>query len=64
MNNTAMAIHNSLTRLVEDSVANKALAPTSVPVEVFAGAAVSKRERYGIPAAAGAALALMLVAAD
>ena len=55
---------NSFTRMVEDSVTNKVLALTSVPVEVIAGDAVSKWERYGIPAGIGAVLALMLVAAD
>ena len=55
---------NSLTRLVEDSVTNKVLALTSVPVEVIAGDAVSKWERYGIPAGIGAVLALMLSTAD
>ena len=55
---------NSLTRLVENSVTNKVLELTSVPVEVIAGDVVSKWERYGIPAAVGAVLALMLAAAD
>jgi nucleotide-binding universal stress UspA family protein len=55
---------NSLTRLVENSVTNKVLALTSVPVEVIAGDAVSKWERYGIPAGVAAVLALMLAAAD
>ena len=55
---------NSLTRLVEGSVTNKVLALTSVPVEIIAGDAVSNWERYGIPAAVGAVLALILVAAD
>jgi nucleotide-binding universal stress UspA family protein len=55
---------NSLTRLLENSVTNKVLALTPVPVEVIAGDAVSKWERYGIPAGVGAALALMLSAAD
>ena len=55
---------NSLTRLVEDSVTNKVLELTSVPVEMIAGDAVSKWERYGIPAGIGAVLALMLAAAD
>lgn len=54
---------NSLTRLVEDSVTNKVLELTSVPVEVIAGDAVSPWERYGIPAALGSALALLLAAA-
>ena len=55
---------NSLTRLVENSVTNKVLELTSVPVEVIAGDSVSKLERYGIPAAIGALLALIWAAAD
>ena len=55
---------NSLTRLVENSVTNKVLALTSVPVEVIAGDSVSKWERWGIPAGVGAMLALMLASAD
>ncbi|MEW6689980.1 MAG: HAD-IC family P-type ATPase [Pseudomonadota bacterium] len=55
---------NSLTRLVEDSVTNRVLELTSVPVEVVAGEEVSKLERYGIPAALAAALAALLAAAD
>jgi hypothetical protein len=37
---------------------------TAVPVEVIAGDAVSRWERYGIPAGVGAILALMLAALD
>jgi nucleotide-binding universal stress UspA family protein len=55
---------NSLTRLVENSLTNKVLELTTVPVEVIAGDAVSKWERYGIPAAIGALLAAFLAAAD
>ena len=55
---------NSLTRLVENSVTNKVLELTSVPVEMIAGDAVSKWERYGIPAGIVAVLALILSAAD
>ena len=55
---------NSLTRLVENSVTNQVIALTTVPVEVIAGDAVSGMERYGIPAAVGAAAALLLLAAD
>ena len=55
---------NSLTRLVESSVTNKVLELTSVPVEVIAGDAMSRWERYGIPAAIAAVLALFLAAAD
>ena len=54
---------NSLTRLVENSVTNKVLELTDVPVEVIAGDAVSKLERYGIPAGIGTALALLFLAA-
>ena len=55
---------NSLTRLVEDSVTNQVLELTQVPVEVIAGGAVSKLERYGVPAGVGTAVALLLFAAD
>ena len=55
---------NSLTRLVENSVINKVLELTSVPVEVIAGEEVSKWERYGIPAGIGAALALVFAVVD
>ena len=55
---------NSLTRLVENSVTNKVLQLTDVPVEVVAGDAVSAWERYGIPAAIAAVLALLFAAAD
>jgi len=55
---------NSLTRLVENSLTDKVLALTSVPVEVIAGDAVSPWEKYGIPAGIGVVLALLFVAAD
>ena len=54
---------NSLTRMLEDSVTNKVLELTSVPVAVIAGDAVSGFERYGIPAGFGAVVALLLFAA-
>ena len=54
---------NSLTRMLEDSTTNKVLELTSVPVEVIAGDAVSRLERYGIPAGIGAILGLMFFAA-
>jgi len=54
---------NSLTRMIEDSVTNKVLELTTVPVEVIAGDAVSRLERYGIPAGIGAALAFLALAA-
>ena len=53
---------NSLTRLVEDSVTNRVIELTPVPVEVIAGDSVSKYERYGIPAALTALIALVLAA--
>ena len=58
----ATARKNSLTRMVEDSVTNKVLELTTVPVEVIAGDAVSRWERYGIPAGIGTALALLFFA--
>ena len=54
---------NSLTRMIEDSTTNKVLELTDVPVEIIAGDAVSKLERYGIPAGIGTALALLFLAA-
>ena len=53
---------NSLTRLVENSTTNRVLELTSVPVEVIAGDAVSRWERYGIPAGLGTLLALIVAA--
>jgi len=55
---------NSLTRMFEASATNRVLELTTVPVEVIAGDAISKLERYGIPAAIGAGLALLLAADD
>lgn len=55
---------NSLTRLVESSVTNRVLQLTTVPVEVVAGDAVSPWERYGIPAAIAALIALAFAAMD
>jgi Ca2+-transporting ATPase len=55
---------NSLTRLVENSVTNRVLERTSVPVELVAGDAVSPWERYGIPAALAGLLALWFAAAN
>ena len=42
---------NSITRMLEDSVTNRLLEITPVPVEVVPGAAVSRWERWGLPAA-------------
>ncbi|MFN7087433.1 MAG: universal stress protein [Burkholderiales bacterium] len=55
---------NSFTRMIEDSVTNKVIELASVPVEVIAGNAVSKLERFGVPAGIGAALTLLYIAAD
>jgi YjbE family integral membrane protein len=55
---------NSLTRMLQDSTTNKVLERTSVPVELIAGNAVSRLERWGIPAGAGALLALLIAAVD
>jgi len=52
----ATARKNSLTRWVENSVTDKVLELTTVPVEIIAGDSMSRWERYGIPAAIGAAL--------
>jgi nucleotide-binding universal stress UspA family protein len=54
---------NSLTRMLEDSVTNKVLELTTVPVELIAGDAVSKIERYGIHAALASAMGLVFLAA-
>ena len=53
---------NSLTRMIEDSVTNRVLELTSVPVEVIAGDEISKLERYGIPAGIAATLAALVLA--
>ena len=55
---------NSLTRLLEDSVTNRVLELTKVPVAVVAGEAVSNLERFGVPAGIAAAAALIIVAVD
>jgi len=54
---------NSLVRTVEDSVTNKVLELTTVPVIMIAGDAASKAERYGIPVGVGTGLAWLVVAA-
>ncbi len=54
----------SLTRLVDNSVANEVMELTPVPVEVIAGNAVSKWERYGVPAGLATGTALLLAAIE
>ena len=59
------ARQSSFTRMLQDSVTNRVLEITQVPVEVVAGEAVSPLERYGLPASVGAAaLALAYLAVD
>jgi YjbE family integral membrane protein len=60
----ATARKNSITRMLEDSVTNKVLEQTSVPVEIVAGDDISPLERWGLPAGLGAAIALLLAASD
>ena len=55
---------NSLTRMLEDSTTNRVLEATDVPVEIIAGDNVSPLERFGVPAGLGAAIVLLLMAAD
>ena len=54
---------NSLTRMIECSITNKVIELTSVPVEIIAGDAASRMERYGVPAGAGTVLASLFFAA-
>ena len=60
----ATARKNSLTRLIESSVTDRVIELTSVPVEVIAGDSMAKWERYGIPAAIAAGIAIALAIAD
>ena len=60
----ATARKNSLTRLVESSVTDRVIKLTPVPVEVIAGDSMSKWERYGIPAAIGVVVAMVLAIED
>jgi YjbE family integral membrane protein len=55
---------NSLTRLLEDSITNRVLELTDVPVEIVAGESISNLERFGVPAGVGAALAIVVLAID
>ena len=54
---------NSITRMLEDSVTNKVLESTPVPVEVIAGDAVSKWEKWGLPVGGLGLGGLLLLAA-
>ena len=55
---------NSLTRMLQDSVTLRVLESTPVPVEVIAGDAVSRWERWGLPAGVLGLGGLLLLAAD
>jgi YjbE family integral membrane protein len=55
---------SSITRMLEDSVTSRVLEATSVPVEVVAGDAISKWERWGLPAGLLGVGGLLLLAVD
>jgi YjbE family integral membrane protein len=55
---------NSLTRMLQDSTTNSVLERTSVPVELVAGDAISPFERWGLPAGAGALIAMLIAGID
>lgn len=54
----------SLVRWLSDSVTNRVIQRTTVPVEVIAGNAASSLERLGIPAGVGAGLLVAGMAAE
>ncbi|MEO7151859.1 MAG: universal stress protein [Burkholderiaceae bacterium] len=54
---------NSVTRMLQDSTTHRVLETTAVPVEVVAGDAVSKWERWGLPAGVAGAIGLLLMGA-
>ncbi|MEY4751418.1 MAG: hypothetical protein RIQ60_3632 [Pseudomonadota bacterium] len=47
---------NSITRMLEDSTSHAVLERATVPVEIVTGAAVSRLERWGLPAGLGLGL--------
>jgi nucleotide-binding universal stress UspA family protein len=55
---------NSITRMLEDSMTHRLLETTPVPVEVIAGDAVSKWERWGLPAGVVGLGGLLVLALD
>jgi nucleotide-binding universal stress UspA family protein len=55
---------NSITRMLEDSVTHRVLETTPVPVEVVVGDAVSKWQRWGLPAGVLGLGGLLLLAVD
>jgi nucleotide-binding universal stress UspA family protein len=59
----AAARKNVLARMLENSVADSLPELTPIPIVLIAGRRASMAERYGVPATAGALLALLLFAA-
>jgi len=55
---------NSITRMLEDSMTHRLLETTPVPVEVVAGDAVSRWERWGMPVGALGLGGLIVLALD
>ena len=55
---------NSLTRIIEDSVTNRIIEASAVPVDVIPGNEISRVEKFGLPASVGALFALLLVNAQ
>ena len=55
---------NSPTRMIEDSLTHRVLEATPVPLEVVVGDAVSKWERWGLPAGVLALGGLLVLAID
>ena len=55
---------NSITRMLEDSMTHRLLETTPVPVEVIAGDAVSKWERWALPAGVVGLGGLLVLALD
>ena len=55
---------SSITRMLEDSATNKVLESTPVPVELVSGDAISKWERWGLPAGVVGAGGLLVLAID
>jgi nucleotide-binding universal stress UspA family protein len=55
---------NSITRMLEDSVTDRVLQTTTIPVEVIAGKAISRWESWGVPAGVVGVGGLMLLAAS
>lgn len=55
---------SSLTRIIEDSVTNRIIEESAVPVDVIPGNEISKVEKFGLPASIGALFAVLVVSAQ